>query len=126
MLNRKHGEEFSPWDDEPFDILHFDRSRNAGHSSQKRYKTVERADTHRSQLHIAPLRSPRALMSVSKVNFFTLDSELARAIPPRQQSKGKFEGPRLTFYLKMNPNQSRSFQKIRSNASPFCRPAKQE
>ena len=126
MLNRRHGEEFSPWDDEPFNILTFNRQHSPEHSSQKRYKTVERADTHRSQLHITPLRSPRALITVSKVNFFTLDSELARAIPTREQSQGKFEGPRLTFYLKMNPNQSRSFQKIRSNPSPSCHPTKQD
>lgn len=65
-------------------------------------------------------------MNVNKVNFFTLDSELARALPPRQQSKGKFEGPRLTFYLKMNHTNSKSFQQARSTKSPSWRSAKQE
>ena len=126
MFRSKEGEEFSPWDDEPFNLLRFNKPQKTSCPSQKRYKTVERADTYRSQMQITPYRSPRAIMSVSKVNFFTLDSEVARAIPPRQQSKGKFEGPRLTFYLKMNPSQCKSFHQARSSPSPPYCPAKRD
>lgn len=124
MFNHRHREEFSPWDDEPINILHFNRQQSPNNCTQKRYRTVAKADAHRSQSNITPIRSPRTIMSISKVNFCTLDSELARAIPSRQQSKGKFEGPRLTFYLKMNPSQSKSFQKIRDSRSPSCQPEK--
>ena len=70
-------------------------------------KTVTHFLVDDSPARIPQKHIERAFLSLSKIDFNHTPPSTTRAVKPQKQFSFKYEGPRLNFYLSMNPKQLR-------------------
>lgn len=100
-------EDFSPWEESFINLVSsFDRGSISNRASpvRKQYLTIDCCKGHSHDRVVAVRRElGRSLLNTSKINLKSKDGTKLEEEMLVQQRSSRYQGPRLTFYSKMNP-----------------------
>lgn len=98
-------EDFSPWEESFINLVRsFDRkSARRPSPLRKQYLTLDCCKGHSHDKVVGRRELGRSLLSTSKINLKSKDGTQLEEELLVQQRSSRYQGPRLTFYSKMNP-----------------------
>jgi hypothetical protein len=99
--------EFTPWQDESVNIMRMIRSPTLKRTPREPSKTITPSISGPSCSRARKKSIERAYLSLTKINFYHPPELPTRPQTPQKNFSVKYEGPRLNFYLSMNPKQLR-------------------
>jgi hypothetical protein len=109
--------DFTPWEEDNRTIM-----RIISTPKLKRIREPFKAITHliADNSPASPARTPkkpieRAFLSLTKIDFYHPPPAITPPVTPQKHFSFKYEGPRLNFYLSMNPKQLRLSGEKRPN-----------
>lgn len=100
------GEDFSPWEESFINLVSsFNRASSHRPSPARRqYITIDCCKGRSHDRAVAARRElGRSLLNTSKINLKSKDGTMLEEQLLVQQRPSRYQGPRLTFYSKMNP-----------------------
>ena len=98
--------DFTPWEEDNGTIMRIISTPRLKRIRQP-FKTVTHFIAENSPARTTKKPIERAFLSLSKIDFYHPPPSTTRAVTPQKQFSFKYEGPRLNFYLSMNPKQLR-------------------
>ena len=99
--------DFTPWKEESINIMQLVSSSTLKRTPKRPSKTIPNFTADHSASRTSKKSIERAYLSLTKINFYHPPSIAIRPSTPQKHYSFKYEGPRLNFYLSMNPKHLR-------------------
>lgn len=99
--------DFTPWEEETVNIIRIVSSPKLKRTLKTPSKSIRHFVADHSPSCTPKKSIERAYLSLTKINFYHPPSSVVRLSTPKKYHSFKYEGPRLNFYLNMNPKRLR-------------------